>query len=397
MMAPLAGLRVVDLTHHVAGPYCTKLLAEYGAEVIKVERPGGGDPARRLGPFPGDVPHPEKSGLFAYLNGGKRSVTLNLKSEAGRQMLLELVHTADAVIENFAPRVLPGLGLGYEQLRAVRPNLVMASISNFGQSGPYRDWALTDLNALAYGGIMSITGDPDREPLMLPGRQAQYLAGLHAAVAVTGALYGTRLGLPGAYLDVAISEAVVSVIGETIVAYTYAGLVARRQGNRQMSAHPFTILPCRDGFVGVTVLTGQQWQAMAEMMGNPALLDERFATGPSRRRHADAVDALMSQWLMQHDAEAIFHSAQGRRIPFGKVSRPGDLPDDPQYQARGSFVRVEDPDLGPVRLFAGPVRIDGEPLPQRPAPRLGEDNAAVWGELGLGAGDLVPLWAQGII
>ena len=156
----LSGLRVLDLTHHVAGPYATRLMATQGAEVIKIERTGAGDPARRLGPFPDNVPHPEKSALFLYLNTNKKSVTLNLKTDAGRSILLRLASQADVLIENFRPGVLPGLGLDYQSLAAADPGLVMTSISNFGQTGPYRDFRAREINLYALGGLMYITGEP---------------------------------------------------------------------------------------------------------------------------------------------------------------------------------------------------------------------------------------------
>ncbi len=160
----LDDITVLDLTHHIAGPYCTKLLATYGAEVIKIERPGNGDAARLAGPFPGDESHAEKSGLFLHLNTNKQSVTLNLQHPKGQALIRELVKQVDVVVENFSPRVLPSLGLSYTDLEALNPNLVMTSISNFGQTGPYRDWKAQDIVIYAMGGAMNITGMPEREP-----------------------------------------------------------------------------------------------------------------------------------------------------------------------------------------------------------------------------------------
>ena len=173
----LNGIKVLDLTHYIAGPFCTKLLADYGADIIKVERPETGDGARRVGPFPGDLPDPEKSGLFLYLNTNKRGITLNLKTKSGVDIFKELVKKTDILVESFSPRVMPGLGLDYQTLKKIKPNLVMASISNFGQSGPYRDWKASEIVLYAMSGLMSVKGDPDREPLKHALYIFQYFTG----------------------------------------------------------------------------------------------------------------------------------------------------------------------------------------------------------------------------
>jgi len=178
----LFDLKVLDLGHYIAGPYCASLLAGLGAEVIKVERPSSGDGARRMGPFPNDTPDIEKSGLFHYLNMGKKSVTLNLKSDTGQEALKKMVAESDVLIENFRPRVMPSLGLGYETLKVINPSLIFTSITNFGQSGPYRDFRAYEITLSAISGVQSEIGEPDREPLKLGGQQLQFQAGLTAAL-----------------------------------------------------------------------------------------------------------------------------------------------------------------------------------------------------------------------
>jgi crotonobetainyl-CoA:carnitine CoA-transferase CaiB-like acyl-CoA transferase len=203
---PLHGITVLDLTHHVAGPFATHLLAAYGADVIKIERPGTGDPARMSGTFVGGEPHQDRSTRFLYLNTGKRSLVLDLKRAEGRERFLELARQADAVVENFAPRVLPSLGLDWSTLRAVNPRLVLTSISNFGQTGPHRDWAATNLTLFAAGGQMALTGESDREPLVNGGTQALMQAGLHGFAATVTALFGARSHGRGAQVDISIQE-----------------------------------------------------------------------------------------------------------------------------------------------------------------------------------------------
>ena len=202
----LSDVKVLDLTWHIAGPYCTKLLAGYGAEVIKVERPGEGDPTRRMGPFFKDDPHPEKSGLFLHLNTNKKGITLNLKSATGKKILKALVSDADILVESFSPRVMPSLGLDYQTLEQINPKLVMVSISNFGQSGPYRDFKASEIVEYAMGGEMYSTGTAGREPLKLGGNVTQYQAGTVAAVATMGALYSAECQEVGQHVDVSIME-----------------------------------------------------------------------------------------------------------------------------------------------------------------------------------------------
>ena len=222
----LSHIKVLDFTTHVAGPYCTKLLADYGADVIKVERPGIGDSARSKGPFPGDVPHPEKSGLFLHLNTNKRSITLDLKSNAGKRIAMDLAADADLIVENFRPGVIARLGLGLEALQAANPKLVMTSISNFGQSGPYRDYKSSDLLVYSMGGEMNSTGLEDREPVKLGANIVLYQAGSVAAVGSTGALFLSQDDGPGQLVDVSIMETQVGSIDRrmsALIAYQYTG------------------------------------------------------------------------------------------------------------------------------------------------------------------------------
>ncbi len=246
----LAGVKVVDLTHYISGPYCTKLLATLGAEVVKVERPGAGDPMRRVGPFaePSQTSpeastaaqHPgpeaairgETGAWFLYLNTSKKSLALDLKSPQGREILLQLVKAADILVENFAPGVMERLGLGYTQLQAVNPALVMASISNYGQTGPYRDWKATELNLYAAGGLMNITGEPEREPLKEGAPLAQLGAGQNAfAAAMCALLYAEDSG-QGQHIDISIAEYATNILENALMQYSYSGVEYSRVGNR---------------------------------------------------------------------------------------------------------------------------------------------------------------------
>lgn len=263
----------LDLTHHIAGPYCTKLLAGLGADVLKVERPDGGDIARRLGPFPGDVPHPEKSGMFLYLNTGKKSITLNLKSEWGRMIIKELVKDVDLVVENFRPGVMASLGLDYLTLERINPRLIMTSISNFGQTGPYRDFKGSDLIVYALSILMYTTGYYEREPLKHGLTQAAYLGGGTAAAGTSIALHCQRETGFGQHVDVSLQEALISAMGFYSNQYAYHGGVLRR-GAKGMSYGFGAIgqnMPCRDGWICPVQLTAS-WEDMCTMLDLPELL-----------------------------------------------------------------------------------------------------------------------------
>ena len=276
MTAALEGVRVLDLTHHIAGPYCTKLLADFGADVVKVERPAG-DPGRRMAPFFHDEADPDKSLPFAYLNTNKRSVTVNLKSGEGREIIRSLAAESDVLVENFSPRVMPSFGLDYESLRRDAPGLVMVSISNFGQTGPYRDYKAADIVEYALGGLMYIFGAYDREPLKHAFHQAQFKAGTDAASAALMALYHQRLTGEGQHVDVSIQEAVASGLRDVVNNYTYTGAVRRRQPNH--SGDLQRLRATADGYMLPSPgLGGGDWNTVVEFLGLPELDDEKFST-----------------------------------------------------------------------------------------------------------------------
>ena len=265
MPAALKRLKVLDLTHHIAGPYCTKLLADFGAEVTRVERPDSGDPARSMGPFAGDEPHPDKSLSFLYLNTNKRSVTLNLKSGEGRSILKRLASGADIVVENFRPRTLPGMGLSYEELSSGHPSLVMVSISNFGQTGPYRDYEASDIVEYALGGLQYIFGSNDREPLKHAFNQAQYKAGVNAASAALIAHFHSMMTGEGQWVDVSIQESMASGLRDATSAYTYTGAVRWRQP-RASGEVPRSPVRTKDGYVVPITFGGAGWNDTVEFL-----------------------------------------------------------------------------------------------------------------------------------
>ena len=287
----LSGIKVLDLTHHIAGPYCAKLLADYGAGVIKIERPVVGDDARRIGPFFGDDPHPEKSGLFLYLNTNKRGITLDLKSDAGLNIFRRLVETADILVENFSPGVMDRLGLSYEALEKINPRLVMTSISNFGQSGPYRGFKSSELITDAMGGWMTIIGDPEREPLKPGGSQAQFVGGLFGALGTMTAFHGREVNGIGQHVDISLMEAVTYIQMNITSTFAYYRHIVKRIGNMVLPL-PGTMLPCKDGYIGAFAVTASQWEILCDWMGKPEFKeDPNFISGPDRAENYDLLNA----------------------------------------------------------------------------------------------------------
>ena len=394
----LDGLRVFDLSHWVAGPYATRLMATQGADVVKVERPDGGDPARRIGPFPDGVPHSDRGALHLYLNTSKRSVTLDIRTETGKKIFRELVEWAEVVVENFHPRVMPALGLDYASLSALKPSLVMTSISNFGQTGPYRERLAREINLYAAGGLMYITGDPEREPLQMAARLAQYGAGQNAFAGTLSALWHRDSTGEGQQVDVAISEYLATILENALSMYSYAGANFQRTGNRGYGRAAWGPYPCRNGYVGVIAGPDHKWPEMSELMGIPELGDPKFDDRAGRGANADELDSLMLPWLMEHDKREIFESAQGRGLAFSYVATPEDILGWEHLESRGYFEEVEHPYGETLRHPSGPFRTDGMNWRLEPAPALGQHNhEVICGVLGYSRGDLVRLRGMRVV
>ena len=406
MEQALTGIKVLDLSHYIAGPYCTKLLADYGAEVIKVERPGVGDGARRLGPFYRDDPHMEKSGLFLHLNTNKKGITLDLEVGSGIKIFKELVREVEILVENFEPRVMGELGLSYEVLEKINPRLVMTSISNFGQSGPYRDYKATEIVSFAMSPHMYSEGEPDREPLKFPGYKAQYLAGTYGVVATMGAFLGSQVSGVGQHVDVSIMECLSSLPEGATVLINYAfsgeGAVIRRTGYRREGVYPWAVYPCQDGYIFIFAMLPMMWPRVARWLGMPALVDDprfAFADPKARGEHHSDFDAILLPWLLERTRVEVVKSAQAERIPLTPVYTIDDVLEDAQFNARGFFTEVEHPVVGRVTYPGLPFKLPEVPtVPHQPAPLLGQHNQEIYGGwLGYNQDDLVRLRERGII
>ena len=397
--------RVLDLADE-KGVFCTRFLADYGAEVIRVEPPHG-DPARSRGAFPGDQPHPEKSSYFLFYNTNKRSVTLNLKTVTGRSLFLRLVETADVVVETFPVGYLQRLGLDYDSLKRVNPGLVMASITPFGQTGPWREYISSDLVVMAASGYMQITGEPDEPPLRQGNEQSHFPGAQYAAVAIMAALYHRDGGAgEGQHIDVSLQESLITYYTDAhpTLAWMQRGENVTRVGTNLNPRRPPGRLPVQgrlDSGGGSSRRgsgdTLAQW--IYEVTGNDAILAEEYKGGNQERAlYIDVITALFMDFAARFTAEELFHEGQGRNLVFLPVYDVGDLLQDPQLDASHFWAEMDHPEAGRLRYPLGVIYSEDISVGGAPAPLLGQDNEAVYcGELDLSKQELSALRAAGVI
>jgi crotonobetainyl-CoA:carnitine CoA-transferase CaiB-like acyl-CoA transferase len=394
----LDGLLVLDLSQFVAGAFCGKLFAAFGAEVIKIEPPEG-DGARQEGPFPGNRPDPEASALFLYLNTGKQGATLNLKAPEGADILRQLARQADVLIENFAPGAMARLGLAPHALRALNPRLVTVSISNFGETGPYRDYKADSMVEQALGGYLYVNGDPEREPLAMGGHQPEYQGGLHGYSGALVALLAREGSGRGQHVEISLHECMASIHQFTVNRYVHTGRVQRRIGNRYQRAHPITIYPCQDGLVSIAISMQDQYERFLRLIGRADLLaDARFATTFVCSENDAAFDEAIRPWLLDHTRDEIVYSCQEHRVPAAFVNDVRQVMDDPQLRARGFWRELSHPVAGTWPVAGLPFHMSGTPPELRRACLLGEHNREVYaGRLAFDAARLADLKARGIL
>jgi crotonobetainyl-CoA:carnitine CoA-transferase CaiB-like acyl-CoA transferase len=379
----LAGLRVVECGGMVSAAYAAKLMADLGAEVVKVE-PGSGDASRRRGPFPrGHDDDPEASGLFLYLNANKKGVTLDPGRAQDRETLLELLADADVFIHNLSIDEATGAGIDYASIHERLPSLVYTWVTPFGLSGPHARWQAENISVAAAGGWASVTPGnsllADEPPLVAFGRQADFQAAAHAAVVTMGALFARKRTGRGQLVEVSAQECIAAALELALVNFTYTGAVASRLGIR--TSAPMEIMECKDGLIFVMTADPHQWDAFVHMMGDPEwasweIFDDRFKRGENR----DALRPLIEDWLMAHTVQEVFDMAGEARLPFAPVSDVGDLVNSPHLKARGFFVRARHPVAGGVTMPGAPYVLSETPWSLRsPAPLLGQHNDEVLG------------------
>ena len=403
MPAPFHGLTVLEFASFIAGPYCAKLLADLGARVLKIESPGRGDPARSHGPFPGDVPDREKSGLFLFLGTNKWSITLDPAIPAGRDLFMGLISSADVLVEDLKPGMLEELGLGYPSLKEANPRLICVSITPYGQHGPKARWKASHLNSFHASGEgytlpggLSYASFPERAPVAAGAHLGEYDAGILAASATVAALYAREMLGVGQQVDVSKQEATLAMNRLGQAQYLGQG----REFDRSRSYEYGGIFPCRDGFVILYPREDHQWQALAKIMGQPQLgEDERFGTRAQRIQHGDEINAIIQDWAAALNKLDIYGRVAPSGCPAAYFADSQDLIASPQLQAREFFREVHHPKAGALMYPTSPYQFSGIPWTSpAAAPLLGQHNEEVFcGELGVPREELPELRRAGVI
>lgn len=394
---PLAGIRVLDLTNVLAGPFCCHQLAHMGAEVIKVEAPGRGDLARQLGADP--ALNAANMGVsFLAQNAGKKSVTLNLKHAQGKALFLRLVATADVVVENFRPGVMARLGLDYAALRDVRPDLIYCAISGFGQDGPWVDRPAYDQIVQGVSGVMSITGDADSAPMRVGFPVADTVGGMTAAFAVAAALNARPRG---AMIDCSMLESVLTTMGWVVSNHLIAGADPAAHGNENPTSAPSGAFRTGDGLINIAANKDEQWNALTNHLGLAHLRDDpAFASREDRKRNRHALRALIEAELAHHSAHDLARELNAIGVPAGAVMGVPEVLAHPQIADRGLLSTFRDvPGVGrDIDVMTTGLKLDGAPLQvASPPPRLGEHGDDIWRALGLDAAEIQDLSDKGTI
>jgi formyl-CoA transferase/CoA:oxalate CoA-transferase len=366
-----AGVRVLDLSRMLAGPYGSMLLADMGAEVIKIEDPDGGDPMRAMGPpF---LPNGE-SAYFLAINRNKKSVVIDLTQAAGRDVFLDLVRRADVVWENFRPGVLARLGCDHAALAAINPRIVMCSISAYGQDGPYRDWPAFDLALQAMGGAMSLTGEADRGPVRMGLPMGDLAGGMFGAFAVAGALYQRTMTGAGAHIDLSLLDCQVSLLTYLAQYFWTDGRVPGRMGSAHTSVVPYGTLATRDGHLIVAIFAEKFWGAFCRALGHPEWeCDPRFATNRDRVAHRTALLPLVERAFAGRTTEAWLARLREEGVPAAPILSVDRVLADPQVHHRGMVTELHHGELGALPTLGTPIKIEGaDKLGITPPPGLGE-------------------------
>lgn len=391
----LAGLRVIDLTRVLAGPFCTALLADAGAEVIKIENPSGGDDARAFSPRAGG-----ESGYFMLLNRGKKSLTLDLKSDSGRKIFHALVKDADVVVENFRPGTTKRLGIDYDTLAEINPRLIYASISGFGQSGPLSHRPSYDIIAQAMSGLMSVTGFPDAPPTRVGESIGDIVAGLYASWGILAALHARAHTGRGQSLDVAMLDSVFSMMVTGLSQYFYGGKTPQRVGNRHPVSTPFDAFRASDGLVVIAIANDRLFGTFAGIIGMAHLADdERFSTDDRRTANEPELRSLIESWTEGRTVAEVVETLEASGVPSSPIWTLGEAVDSEHVRARGLITRLQHPAAGEISLLGQPVRFSGTPAAiRRPPPMLGEHTADLLaGLLGLSDAAIEELYSAKVV
>ncbi|HML36587.1 MAG TPA: CoA transferase [Bacillota bacterium] len=377
MKKMLEGVKVIDLSRNLAAPFCTMILADLGAEVIKVEAPETGDDARGYGPI-----IKGKSGYFISINRGKKSVTLNLKSESDKDKLAKLIREADVMVDNFRPGVLDRLGITQEWLDSINPKLIFTSITGFGHTGPYRTKAAYDLVVQGYGGLMSVTGEPGSKPTRVGVSIGDLAAGLYAAIGIIGSLYARTKSGQGDRLDIAMLDCQIALLENTLIRYIASGKVPEQVGNRHASITPFEMFPSKDGYIIICIGNEKNWRVLCNEINHPELIDqERFINNDNRTTNHEELYQVLCGILKDKSTAEWIRILDGAGIPCGPVNNVADIMENEQVKERKMIVSVNYPDIGEVKAPGCPIKSKNYLVdPTKPAPELGQDNEDILGQ-----------------
>jgi crotonobetainyl-CoA:carnitine CoA-transferase CaiB-like acyl-CoA transferase len=396
MANALEGVRVLDFTQYLSGPHCTSVLSELGAEVIKIEMPGKGEPERQAMPM---TPKRESYQFLSY-NRGKKSITLNLKSPKAIEIVKRLVPKVDILVENFAPGGMERLGLSYEEVCKINPKIIYASISGFGQTGPRRNDVSYDVVAQAMGGLMSVTGYPDGEPLKAGISLGDYMGGYNGVIAILAALYFRTVTGQGQAIDISMQDGIWAMVFPDRANYFDTLVVPKRFGNKLSSSAPFGAYNAKDGYVVICTITDPQWQKVLQAMGREDLIPEpRYATRELRTKNMEEVDGLVQAWCREKSVEEVFAILKKFGVPCSPLPTFDQVASDPHLLSREMIVEVEQPISGKVKLSGSVYKMSKTPGNRKMrVPAVGEHNEEILGKLlGIDEQELKTLKEEAVI
>ena len=396
MAKALEGVRVLDFTQYLSGPHCTSVLSELGAEIIKIEMPGKGEPERQAMP---KTPRKESYQFLSY-NRGKKSITLNLKNPKGVEIARKLAAKVDILVENFAPGGMERLGLSYEEVRRINPRIIYASISGFGQTGPRRNDVSYDVVAQAMGGLMSVTGYPDGEPLKVGVSLGDYMGGYNGVIAILAALYYRTATGEGQAIDISMQDGIWAMVFPDRANYFDDHVVPKRIGNKLSSSAPFGAYNAKNGYVIICTITDPQWHKVLQAMDREDLITEqRYATRENRTRNMEEVDGLVQAWCKERTVEEVFAILKESGVPCSPLPTFDQVASDPHLRSREMIVEVEQPVSGKVKLSGSVYKMSKTPGDRKlPVPAVGEHNEEIYGGLlGIDAAQMKQLQEESII
>jgi crotonobetainyl-CoA:carnitine CoA-transferase CaiB-like acyl-CoA transferase len=396
MAKALEGVRVLDFTQYLSGPHCTAVLSELGAEIIKVEMPGKGEPERVAMPMTSK----RESYQFLSYNRGKKSITLNLKSPKGLEIAKKLAAKVDVLVENFAADGMERLGLSYEEVSKINPRIIYASISGFGHTGPRRNDVCYDVVAQAMGGLMSVTGHPGGEPLKAGISLGDYMGGYNGAIAILAALYYRKISGEGQAIDISMQDGIWAMVFPDRANYFDTHIVPKRIGNKLSSSAPFGAYNAKDGYVVICTITDPQWQKVLQAMGREDLIGEqRYATRENRTKNMDEVDGLVQAWCKGKTVEEVFAILKKFGVPCSPLPTFDQVANDPHLLSRDMIVEVDQPVSGKVKLIGSVYKMSKTPGDRKKSVAdVGEHNEEIYGGLlGIDAQEMQMLKKESVI